>query len=76
MPRHFGDQPGPEECALLRETLNKLKTVRMVVGHTVQQRINPACDGRVYRIDVGMAAHYGGRAQVLEITERGARVIE
>ncbi len=74
--RHFGDRPSEADCALLRETLNRLKSVRMVVGHTVQQRINPACDGRVYRIDVGMAAHYGGRAQVLEITERGARVLE
>jgi hypothetical protein len=74
--RHFGDQPSADDCALLRETLNRMKSVRMVVGHTVQQRINPACDGRVYRIDVGMAAHYGGRAQVLEITERGPRVLE
>jgi hypothetical protein len=74
--RHFGDRPSAEDCALLRETLNRMKSVRMVVGHTVQQRINPACDGRVYRIDVGMAAHYGGRAQVLEITERGPRVLE
>lgn len=74
--RHFGDQPSADDCALLRETLNRLRVGRMVVGHTVQQRINPACDGRVYRIDVGMAAHYGGRAQVLEITERGPRVIE
>lgn len=76
--RHFGEpEPSAEDCALLRETLNRLKSVRMVVGHTVQQRgINAACDGRVYRIDVGLAAHYGGRTQVLEITPRGPRVLE
>jgi hypothetical protein len=40
----------------------------MVVGHTVQEGgITSACDGRVWRIDVGLAAHYGGRTQVLVI---------
>ena len=39
----------------------------MVVGHTVQDEANPACDGRVWRVDVGMAAHYGGDSAAVEI---------
>ena len=49
----------------------------MVVGHTVQKNgINAACDGRVWRIDVGMAAFYGGTVQVLEIRGDEIDVLE
>jgi hypothetical protein len=41
---------------------------RMVVGHTVQkQGINAACDGSVWRIDVGLAKLYDGPIEVLEL---------
>ena len=41
---------------------------RIVVGHTVQsQGINSVCDGAVWRIDVGLAKHYQGPIQVLEV---------
>ncbi len=57
-----------EACALLAQALSRLSVERMVVGHTVQKSgITSACDQRVWRIDVGMAAHYGGQVQVLEI---------
>lgn len=57
-----------QACALLGEALGRLQAVRMVVGHTVQKGgITSGCDGRVWRIDVGLAAHYGGPMQVLEI---------
>ena len=48
----------------------------MVVAHTVQDSINPACGERVWRVDVGMAAHYGGTPQVLEILDGVLTVIE
>lgn len=55
-------------CSLLADALARLDAARMVVGHTVQKGgITSGCDGRVWRIDVGMAAHYGGRVQVLSI---------
>ena len=49
----------------------------MVVGHTVQQAgITSACDGAVWRIDVGLASHYGGPIEVLELVPDAApRVI-
>lgn len=57
-----------QACAQLGEALARLDAVRMVVGHTVQKTgITAGCDGRVWRVDVGMAAHYGGEVQVLQI---------
>ena len=69
--RHYSAPP--ERCELLAQALDTLGAARMVVGHTPQEQgITSACDGKVWRIDVGMAAHYGGPTQVLEI--RGAEV--
>lgn len=62
---------GDADCATLERTLKLLGAKRMVVGHTVQKDgITSACDGKVWRIDVGMSAHYGGRPAALEIGER------
>jgi len=41
---------------------------RIVVGHTPQRRINQSCDGKVWRIDVGMSAGVSDNMpEVLEI---------
>jgi hypothetical protein len=60
-------QPSPEACRELGEVLAATHTRRLVVGHTVQPQINSACDGRVWRIDVGMSHFYGGPTQALAI---------
>ncbi len=66
--RHFSAETGPEECALLAETLALLDADRMIVAHTVQDGgINAECDGQVWRVDVGLADYYGGTNEVLEI---------
>jgi len=40
----------------------------MVVAHTVQEHgITSACDGKLWRIDVGLAKLYGGPIEVLEL---------
>lgn len=71
--RHYSDSPDAADCALLADTLGRLGAKRMIVGHTVQKGgPSSACDGRVWRIDVGLAAHYGGRPAGIEI--RGDRV--
>ena len=58
----------PERCDLLERALETLGAARMVMGHTPQRAgITSACDQRAWRIDTGMAAHYGGPTQVLEI---------
>jgi hypothetical protein len=74
--RHFSDEPGPDDCALARETLGILRLRRMVVGHTVQARgITSYCDGAVFAIDVGLSAYYGGRTEVLAIEGGRATIL-
>jgi calcineurin-like phosphoesterase family protein len=67
--RDYSDgTPPPANCAELGRVLTALSAQRMVVGHTVQQQgINSACDGKIWRIDVGLSRFYGGKPSVLEI---------
>lgn len=66
----------PVDCAQLDRALAELKVARLVIGHTVQgPGINAACDGKVWRIDVGLAAPYGGPTEVLELTAAGPKVL-
>jgi hypothetical protein len=71
------DPVAPSACEKLTEVLSALNVRRMVVGHTVQDAgISSACDGRVWRIDVGLSRYYGGRPiQVLEIQRGKLRVL-
>lgn len=56
------------DCAQVRAALDALQVKRMVVGHTVQDHgITSACDGALWRIDVGLAKLYGGPIEVLEL---------
>lgn len=74
--RDYGAEPDARDCATLAASLRELGVKRMVVGHTVHpEGINSACDGQVWRIDVGMARHYGGRPQALEIIGDEVRII-
>jgi hypothetical protein len=71
--RHYSAEPNAEDCAMLEQALETIGAARMVVGHTVHtEGITSACGQKVWMIDVGMASHYGGPTQVLEI--RGDRV--
>jgi hypothetical protein len=45
----------------------------MVVGHTIQEEINEACDGRLHRIDIGI--YQGGVPAALEIVGDTHRII-
>lgn len=59
---------GTADCAALDDVLGKLGVKRMVVAHTTQEHgITSACDGKLWRIDVGLAKLYGGPIQVLEL---------
>jgi Calcineurin-like phosphoesterase len=56
------------DCDELRRALALAGARRMIVAHTVQPGgITSACDGAVWRIDVGLAAIYGGPTQALEV---------
>lgn len=66
--RLYGAAPGRIECGILDEVLNAYGAKRLIIGHTVQRGgIKAACDGKVWRIDVGLSRHYGGPVEVLQI---------
>ncbi len=74
--RHYSHEPDDEDCRFLEETLERLEVERMVVGHTVQKEgISQACGGKIWRIDVGLAEHYGGRPEVLELSDGTVRIL-
>jgi hypothetical protein len=75
--RDYSDgEPNERVCEALSRVLDDLKVKRMVVGHTVQKTgITSGCGDKVWRIDVGLARHYGGRPAVLEIKGNDVRVI-
>ncbi len=69
-------EPDASTCAELRSVLARLHMRRMVVGHTVQKDgITSACNGAVWRIDVGLSDFYGGPTQVLEIDGDKVKVL-
>ena len=61
---------------MLTEALQLLGASRMVVGHTVQQGANTACDGKVWAMDVGMASHYGGQPAAIEIVGENLTILQ
>lgn len=68
--------PGSPPCAALDQTLAAMSAKRMVVGHTVQRHgVTSACGDKIWRIDVGMASHYGGKPAALEIVGDTVRVL-
>jgi hypothetical protein len=76
---YSSEKTGDAECQMLEQVLQSLKAKRMVVGHTPQKHgVTSACDEKVWRVDVGLAAHYGGNAsstQVLEVKGDHVRVL-
>jgi hypothetical protein len=74
--RHYSNEPDEADCRLLEDTLHRMGARRMVVGHTVQDGgISSACGGLVWRVDVGMADHYGGGLAVLDLSGGGASTV-
>jgi hypothetical protein len=73
--RDYSDDDAEPDCASLGTVLEAMGAARMVVAHTVQDAINGACDGRVWRVDVGLADYYGGEPAVLEIVGDQVSVI-
>ncbi|MCO4746811.1 MAG: metallophosphoesterase [Proteobacteria bacterium] len=74
--RLYSEDPTADACASLGESLELLGATRMVVGHTVQDMANPACGGRVWLMDVGMADHYGGSPAALVMEGQTVTVLE
>lgn len=74
--RLYSQEPDSVACETLGQVLSRLKARRIVMGHTIQDGgITSACEGLAWRIDVGMAALYGGPVEVLEIIGDSVRVL-
>lgn len=74
--RQFSGPDTSVHCDELTGMLKGLGLKRLVVGHTPQLNgITQECDGQVWRVDVGMSAHYGGAPGALEITQGEVRVL-
>jgi len=75
--RHFSDGIDSTETEMLTEVLDRLDVDRMILGHTIQDGgVTSYCDGRIWCIDVGMAAHYGrNQARALDIQGDVVRVL-
>jgi hypothetical protein len=66
--RLYSEDETAPGCATLSAALAAMGATRMVVGHTVQRGgVTSACEGRVWRIDVGLAHYFGGPIEALEI---------
>lgn len=71
--RRYSDDAAGIDCDALTAALAALGAKRMVVGHTPHaDGISAACGERLWRIDSGMSAFYGGPTEVLDI--QGDRV--
>jgi len=74
--RRYAESPDDAACAELDRALALVGAKRMVVGHTVMKAgIAPACEEKLWRIDVGLAAYYGGKSSALELGPRGVHVL-
>ena len=72
--RHYAADP--PDCQSLGEALEILGVERMVVGHTTSlSGVRSTCEGRVWIVDTGMAAAYGGVTEVLEIAGDRVQVL-
>jgi len=74
--RDYSEDPDEEDCATLEQALADLGASTMVVGHTRHEEIVSECDGRIWMIDVGMSAYYGGTPAVLEIQGDAFQVLQ
>ena len=75
--RLYSRDPDSLACGVLEEALTALEAKRIVKGHTIQESgITSACGARAWRIDVAMAAYYGGSVEVLEIVGDSVRVLK
>lgn len=71
------DQPPKDEngstTRMIDETLCLLDCDRMVMGHTIQHKINCVLNGKAWRIDVGASRGcIGGTPEVLEVIHKTA----
>lgn len=72
--RHYGsEQPNCNEIEKVTKTLS---VGTMIVGHTIQNKINSKCDSKLWRVDVGISSIFDSKEKysVLEILDNGEKL--
>jgi hypothetical protein len=63
-------------CLILDAVLAEIKARRLAIGHTIQKGgIRSLCGGRLWRLDTGMSAVFGGAVAAVEIRGNEVRVL-
>ena len=66
-----------DTCKNLDVALKKLGCKSMIIGHTPQEHINNRCQGKVWRVDVGISRCFSmkeNNLQILEILDDGKKI--
>lgn len=50
-------------CKRLSATLKNLHANHMVIGHTVQEKVNEICNKKLWRVDVGLSRAFGNNSR-------------
>jgi len=50
-------------CKRLSNTLTNLHANHMVIGHTVQEKVNEVCNKKLWRVDVGLSRAFGNNSR-------------
>jgi hypothetical protein len=68
--RHYGNDIA--NCSEVENVVKMLNVGHMIVGHTVQKKINSKCDNKLWRVDVGISDIFNSKnLSVLEILDNG-----
>ena len=68
--RNYGSQT--PSCQLWDSASKLLNVDNIVIGHTIQDKINSKCDNKIWRVDVGISSIFETyNLQVLEILDDG-----
>ena len=72
--RHYGNETA--NCNEVEEVVKTLNIGSMIVGHTVQNKINSKCDNKLWRVDVGISGIFDNdiNTSVLEILDDGEKL--
>ena len=65
-----------DSCDKVEEVSNFLKVNNMIVGHTIQTKINSKCNKKLWRVDVGLSKIFNNEENigVLEILDNGIKL--
>lgn len=70
--RVYSEDDDSHACASVEKVLAEANATRLVVGHTVQNKVRSRCGGRIVLADTGMSWAYGGPASFVEYADGDA----